>query len=66
MREDDNLNSRVSYLDIRISKIEEKLVRIDVREAFRALEKYIVLDAIGSKTQMVARKIYTTKALEKT
>ena len=49
----------------KFSNLEEKLYQIDIREAFRALEHYIILECVGSKNKMVKDKINTIEDLVK-
>lgn len=64
----ENEKSRQEHEDLKnyISNIEPKLKLIDVRESFRALENYIVLDVLGSKSKMRKLRIYTIPKLIKT
>jgi broad-specificity NMP kinase len=60
------LKRKILSLEERSDNIEAKLFQFDVREAFRALERYIILDVVGSKMQMITRRINTIADLQKT
>jgi regulator of replication initiation timing len=65
-QENADLKQRIAVLEEKVVRLETTLCNIDVREAIRSLENYIVLDVLGSKTQMVNRNIYTISDLKKT
>jgi hypothetical protein len=65
-QENADLKERIAVLEEKVVRLETILCNIDVRGAIRSLEHYIVLDVLGSKTQMVNRSIYTISDLKKT
>lgn len=58
-----DLKKRLSILESKVTTIESKFFQIDVREAVKALESYIILDVLGNKTKMLNLQIYTINNL---
>jgi len=64
--ENQHLKVLLQDLQSRYDKLETKMSQINTRDAFRALEHYIILEVLGSKRQMFKRSIYNITALKNT
>lgn len=71
MKENGQLKDRMGklekdYSDLkdRVERSEEQGGRIDVREAMRSLENYIVVELVGSKRQAKMQSLFTVKDLQ--
>lgn len=47
-----NIKQDLANINMRVSKLGEKLNYMDIREVFKVLESYIILESVGSITQM--------------